>query len=53
VSDCISRDEATEIVGRLKFGDAWVGPATDEEFRLVKEYRDRIRAGEKITEAVE
>jgi hypothetical protein len=50
VSDRIDRDEATEIVGREKFGDAWVGPATDEEFKLAKKYRSKIRAGEKLPE---
>jgi hypothetical protein len=53
VSDRISRDEATEIVGRAKFGDAWVGPATDEEFKLAKEYRRRLRDQLPISEELE
>jgi hypothetical protein len=50
VTDRISRDDATEIVGRAKFGDAWVGEALPEEFELAKEYRRKVKAGEKITE---
>jgi hypothetical protein len=50
VSDRISRDDATEIVGRAKFGDAWVGPATDEEFKLKKEYRRRLKGRLPISE---
>jgi hypothetical protein len=53
VSDRIDRDEATEIVGRAKFGDAWVGPATDEEFKFAKEYRRRLKDGLPISEEVE
>jgi hypothetical protein len=50
VSDRISCDDATEIVGRAKFGDAWVGPATDEEFKLAKKYRSRFKTGAKVPE---
>jgi len=53
VNDRISLDDATEIVGRAKFGDAWVGPATDEEFKLKKEYRRRLRDGLPISEELE
>jgi hypothetical protein len=51
VSDRISRDDATEIVGRAKFGDAWVDPATDEEFKLAKKYRSRFKTGAKVPES--
>jgi hypothetical protein len=53
VSDRTSLDDATEIVGRAKFGDAWVGLAPDEEFKLAKEYRRRLRDGLPISEALE
>jgi hypothetical protein len=53
VSDRISRDDATEIVGWAKFGDAWVGPATDEEFELKKEYRRRLKGRLPISEELE
>ena len=53
MSDRISLDEATEIVGRAKFGDAWVGPATNEEFELKKEYRRRLRDRLPISEELE
>jgi hypothetical protein len=51
--DRISRDDATEILGRAKFGDAWVGPAPDEEFKLAKEYRRRLRDRLPISEELE
>jgi hypothetical protein len=53
VSDRISLDDATEIIGRAKFGDAWVGPATDEEFELKKEYRRQLKGRLPISEKLE
>jgi hypothetical protein len=53
VSNCISYDDATEIVGRAKFGDAWVPPAPNEELELKKEYRRRLRDGLPISEKLE
>jgi hypothetical protein len=44
----IGRDEAIEIVGKAKFGDAWVTQATDEEIVLAKKYRDRFATGAKV-----
>jgi hypothetical protein len=45
VSDRIDRNEAIELVGKAKFGDAWVGPTTPEEFELAKKYRARLTTG--------
>lgn len=43
--DRIDRNQAIEIVGNAKFGDAWVGPATDDEFKWAKKYRSRFTTG--------
>lgn len=48
MSDRIDRNEAIELVGKAKFGDAWVGSATDDEFNLAKKYRSRFVTGAKV-----
>jgi hypothetical protein len=50
VSNRIGRNDAIEIVGRAKFGASWVGPATDEEFKLAKKYRSRFATGARVPE---
>jgi len=46
----IDRNEAIEIIGLAKFGPAWVGPATDDEFTLAKKYRARFATGAAVPE---
>jgi hypothetical protein len=50
VSDRIDRNDAIEIVGQTWFGDAWVGPGTDDELERKKKYRAWLLTGVKVPE---